>query len=79
MHHLQVLPSLIFNDCLKVNIGGPTEPQPVPKFLLQFSVRELHNILVIDPVGGGLKEAVDAENNIIISDSILSSLFSPHF
>ena len=48
-----------------------TEPQLVPKFLLQVSVRELHNILVSDPYDGGLKDARDEENNIIISDSTL--------
>ena len=55
MHHLQVLHSPIFNDCLKVNIDVHTEPKLVPKVLLQFSVLELHNILVSDPVDGGLK------------------------
>ena len=31
MHHPQVVISLIFNDCLKVNIGVHTRPQIVPK------------------------------------------------
>ena len=56
---------------------GHTEPQLVPKLLLQVSVREIHNSLVIEPVDGGLKEARDAENNIIISDSTLCSLLPP--
>ena len=41
------------------------------------SVRELHNSLVSDPNVGGLKDARDEENNIIISDSILCSLLPP--
>ena len=41
------------------------------------TVRELHDSLVSDPDNGGLKEARDAENNIIISDSTLCSLFTP--
>ena len=38
MHHPQVLQSPIFNDCLKVNTDGNTEPQLFPNFLLQVSV-----------------------------------------
>ena len=59
MHHPQVVQSPSFNDCLKVNIDGYTEPQPVPKLLLWESVRELHNILFSDPVYGVLKESRD--------------------
>ena len=44
MHHRQVVPSPIFNHCLKVNIDGYTELQLVPKHLLQVSVRELHGL-----------------------------------
>ena len=43
------------------------------------SVRELHNYLVGDLVDGGIKEARDAENNIMISDYTLLSLLSPQF
>ena len=42
------------------------------------SIQELHNILVSDPVYGGLKEARDVENNIIIIDSTLHSLLPPY-
>ena len=48
-----------------------------PKCLLQVSVRELHNILFSDTNDGGLKEARDEENNIIISDSTLQTLLPP--
>ena len=54
-----------------------TEPQLVPKLLLQMSVRELHNILVSDPNDGGLKIARNEDSNIIISDSTLRSLLPP--
>ena len=40
-------------------------------------VIELHNILVSDPNDGGLKDAKDEGNNIIISDSKLRSLLPP--
>ena len=54
-----------------------TEPQLVPKLLLQVSVRELHNILVSDPNDGGLKDNRDEDGKIIISDSTLRSLWPP--
>ena len=41
------------------------------------SVRELHNILVSDPNCGDLKYARDEDDNIIISDSTLRSVFPP--
>ena len=45
--------------------------------LLQLSLRKLHNSPSSDPEDGGLKEARDTDNNIIISDSTLSSLLTP--
>ena len=73
--HTQVVQSPISNDCLKVMFDNQTEPQLVPKLLLQVSVRQLHNSLVSDPNDGGLKYARYEDNNIIISDSTLRSLF----
>ena len=77
MHHPKVVQSTIVNDCLKVKIDGLTEPQLVPKLLLQVSFRELHNDLVSNTDNGGLKEARYEDDNIIISDSTLSSLLPP--
>ena len=51
-----------------------TEPQLVTKLLLRVSVRELHNSLVSDPNDGGLKDAKDEDDNIIINDYTLNSL-----
>ena len=65
----------ISNDCLKVMFNDQTEPQLVPKLLLQVSVRELHNSLASDTNDGGLKYDRDEDDNIIISDYILRSLF----
>ena len=75
--HPQVVQSPISIDCLKVMLDDQTEPQLVPKLLLQVSVRELHNSLVSDPNDGGLKDARDEDGKIIISDSTLCSLL-PH-
>ena len=56
-----------------------TEPQLVPTFLLQVSVKELHNNLVSDPNDGGIKDARYEDGKIIISDSTLRSLLPPKF
>ena len=55
MHHQPVLQSPVVNDFLKVKIDGITEPQLVPKLLLQVSVREIHNNLVSNSYNCGLK------------------------
>ena len=73
--HPQVVQSPIYNDCLKVIFDDQIEPQMVPKLLLWVSVRELHNSLVSVQNYGSLKEARDEENNIIISDYTLRTLF----
>ena len=75
--HPQVFQSQISNDCLKVVLDDQTEPQLVPKLLLQVSVREPHNRLVSEPNDGGLKDARDEDGKIIISDSTLRSLLPP--
>ena len=55
--HPQVVQLPISNDCLEVMFDDQTEPQIVPKLLLQESVRELHNSLLSDPNDGGFKDA----------------------
>ena len=55
--HPQVFQSPISNYCLKILLDDQTEPQLVPKLLLQVSVRELHNSLGNDPNDGGMKDA----------------------
>ena len=77
MHHPQVLQSPIANYCMKVKIGGYTEPQLVSEKIFQVSVIELNNNLVIATNYSGLKKARDEDDNIIISDSTLRSLFPP--
>ena len=56
---------------------GYTEPQLVPKLLLQVSVIELYNNLASTTKYGGLKEARYEDDNIIIIDYTLSSLLPP--
>ena len=54
-----------------------TETKLFPKLLLEVFVREMHNILVSDPNDGGIRDAKDEDDNIIISDSTLRPLLSP--
>ena len=75
--HPQVFPLPISNDCLNYIFDDQTEPQIVPKLLLRVSVRELNNKLVSDTNDGGLKDARDEYDNIIISDYTLLSML-PH-
>ena len=69
--------SPIANGCIKVSIDGHSEPQLVPKLLLQFYIQELHNIIVIPPEEGLRKDSRDADNNIIISDSTIRTILPP--
>ena len=62
-----------------MKIDGYTEPQLVPKLSMQVSVRELHKNLISATKYGGLKEARDEDDNIIISDFTLRSLLPPQF
>ena len=71
MHHPQLVQSPNINDCLKVKIDVHAESQLLTKLLLRVSVRELHNRLVSNAENGGLKESIDAENNIIIRYSTI--------
>ena len=77
LQHPQVVQSPIAYDCLKVSIDGHYKPQLVPKLLLQVTIRELHNSIIISPEEGGLKEARCSDNNISISGSTLRSILPP--
>ena len=75
--HTQVVQSPISNDCLKVMFDDQTEPQLVPKLLLQVSVRELHNILVSDPNYGGnpLLEKTRRSSDLVFSRVSSNTMF----
>ena len=69
--------SLTENYFLKLYIDVQVETQLVQKLLLHVLVREIHNSMVIPLEEGGLKEARNAYNNIIISDSALRNILPP--
>ena len=73
----QVVQSPISNYCLKFMFDDQTEPQLVPKLLLQVYVIEVYNSLVSDTNYGGLKDARYEDYNIIISDYTFRSLLPP--
>ena len=58
-------------------IDGNSETQLVTKRLVQVSVQEVHDNMVISQYEGGLKYAKDAENDIIIRDSRLYNILLP--
>ena len=55
LQHPRGVQTQIANDFLKVSIGGHSEPQLIPKLLLQMYVQELHNSMVGPPKEGLLK------------------------
>ena len=75
--HPQVVQSPISNYCRKVMLDDQIEPQLFPKLLFQVSVRELYNSLVSDPNDGGLKDARDENDKIIIIYSTFCLLLPP--
>ena len=69
--------SKIDNDSIQLYIRGQAGPQLVPKLLLKLFVREQYNSTVIPLEEGGMKEARDTKDNIIISDSTLRNILPP--
>ena len=77
LQHSEVVVSPIENYCLKLSINCQVEPQLFTKFSFQISVRELHNITLIPPEEGGLKEERYSYTNTIISASNLRNNLQP--
>ena len=77
LRHPRVVQSPIVNDCIYESIYCNSKKQLMPKLSLQVSVRELHNSTVSPPEEGGLKEASDVNNYIIIINSTLQYII-PH-
>ena len=65
------------NDCIYVSIYGISKKQLVTELLLQVYIQEIHNSTVIPPEEFGLKEVRDADNNIIVDDSIFHDILPP--
>ena len=69
--------SPIADYCIKVSIGGHYELKLVTKLLLQVFIRKLHNIMVSPLKEGGIRQARDTNNNIIIRDYTLYTILPP--
>ena len=54
-----------------------TEAEMVTKWFFKVSVRKLYKRIFSDKNDGGIKEAKNKENNIIISDSKIRTLLPP--
>lgn len=66
-----VIHSPIASDTLLVKVKGQQEKQRVGKLLLEIPLRELHSLMVSSLEDGGLPEVRDADNKIIVSDTML--------
>ena len=78
MKNSNVRESPISRDILLITDAEYGVKRKVPKILLEFSMRQLHNELINSPYDEGLLEARHAnKNDVIISDTMLSSLVPP--
>ena len=67
--------SPIARDNLLINDAESGVKRRVPKILLEYSMRQLHNELITSPYDGGLLGSRYANTNVvIISDTMLSFL-----
>lgn len=72
--HPNVIHSPIANDTILVPVSGQVEKQRVGKLLLEIPIRELHNMMICTQEEGGLPEARDVNNKVIISDTMLRNI-----
>ena len=78
MKYSNVRESPIVSDALLIADGESGVKRIVPKLLLEYSMRQLHNELIASPDDGGLLGSIHADkNDVIISDTMLRSLVSP--
>ena len=78
MKNSNVCQSPITHDTLIIADADTKVKHRVPKLLLGFSMRQLHNYLISSPADGGLLGAIHAiKNDVIISDTMLRSLAPP--
>eukprot|EP00978_Attheya_sp_CCMP212_P017892 scaffold48234_cov60-Attheya_sp.AAC.6 len=78
MKNPNVRQSPISRDTLIIKDAETGVKRSVPKLLLECSVRQLHNELIVPPDQGGLLGARHHESNdVIISDTMLRSLVPP--
>ena len=77
MKNSNVRESPISRDTLLITDAESRVKQRSPKLLMECSVRQLHNELIASPYDGVLLGARHANtNDVIISDTMLSSLAS---
>jgi hypothetical protein len=72
--HPNVVESPIAGETIWVRNLETGEREQVAKLLLQITIRELHNDMLLSPEKGGFKEAKDEVGNVLISDTALRAL-----
>ena len=78
MKHSNVRKSPISRDTLRITDAESGVKHRVPKLLLECSMRQLHNELIVSPDDGGLLGAKYAKiNDVISSDTMLRYLAPP--
>ena len=80
MKNSNVRQSPITHDTLLIADADTRVKRRVPNFLLECSMRQLHNDIIDSPDDGGLVGARNAiTNDVIISDTMLRFLASPNY
>jgi hypothetical protein len=74
MNHPNVIESPITNETILVHNLATGEKERVNKLLLQISIRELHNDMLLPLDQGGFADAWDENGNVRISDTALRAL-----
>jgi hypothetical protein len=74
MNHPNVVESPIVNETILVKNIVTGQKERVNKLLLQISIRELHNDMLLPPDQGGFAEAWDERGAARISDTALRAL-----
>ena len=78
MKNSNVRQSPITRDTLLISDADTKVKCRVPKLLLECSMRQLHNEIIVSPDDGGLLGARHAKiNDVIISDTMFRSLAPP--
>ena len=70
--HPNVIQSPIVKDTILVD-GVPTQ-----KLLREISIRELHNMLVMPEIDGGLKGATEANGKVVVSDTSFTRIIKKY-
>ena len=72
--HDHVKKSSSSKDSIKVTVDGSREKVVMPKYYLQIPIRKLHAHMIKPQEEGGLKEVIDDNGKVIVSESSLRKI-----